>query len=379
MPPAAKTDIIVAMKTFSGIAFCLVLAAAGAAAQTPTPALVGRVTQAPATVPRATIANRDLQVVFNLPDARDGYYRGTRFDWSGVIASLTYKGHQYFGQWFNTYDPHIHDSITGPVEEYVTIPDNAGLGYAAAKVGGTFVKIGVGVLRKPQEVRYFFSNRYDVVQPGTWTVHQAAGQISFSQKLDDPGSGYGYSYTKTVRLAPGQPVMTIEHRLINTGRLPIDSAVYNHNMFVVDGTPSGPDMRISFPFAVQQIAAPAMPGRGGRGRGGAARGPQPVLATIQGDAIVYRHVLEPGQVVHWELGGFNQTPADFGARIVNLKTGAGVQITGDHPLYRAVFWSIRTVLSPELYVRFHAAPGQTVTWTDTYRFFTQPPAAGGAN
>jgi hypothetical protein len=30
-----------------------------------------------------------------------GFYRTTRFDWSGAIASLEYKGHNYYGQWFS--------------------------------------------------------------------------------------------------------------------------------------------------------------------------------------------------------------------------------------------------------------------------------------
>lgn len=370
------------LNTLRHLAFCLLMAAAAtlaAGAQTPTPALEGAVTQAPSTVPRASIANPDVQVVFNLPNPDTGYYRGTRFDWSGVIASLTYRGHQYFGQWFNKYDPHIHDAISGPVEEYVTIPDNAGLGYAAAPVGGTFVKVGVGILRKPKEDRYSFSHHYEVVQPGTWKVEHTAGSISFSQRLNDPRSGYGYSYRKTVRLDPDQPVMHIEHTLTNIGTLPIDTAVYNHNMFVVDGTASGPAMSVSFPFPVQHIAAPVAAGRGRSGLAGGRRGGrQPAPMVIHNKSLVYTKELQTGQVIHWDLGGFNHTSGDFGARIVNLKTGAGVQISGDHPLYRVVFWSIRPVLSPELYVRLHAAPGQTVTWTDTYRFFTQPPAAAAS-
>ena len=54
------------------------------------------------------------------PTRNTGYYRGTRFDWSGAIASLTWNGHEYFGQWFDRYDPKIHDAITGPVEEFLT-------------------------------------------------------------------------------------------------------------------------------------------------------------------------------------------------------------------------------------------------------------------
>ncbi len=56
----------------------------------------------------------------------------------------------------------------GPVEEFLT--DGAGLGYAEAKPGGTFVKIGVGVIRKPEERRFQQFKTYDIVDPGKWTV-----------------------------------------------------------------------------------------------------------------------------------------------------------------------------------------------------------------
>ncbi len=47
--------------------------------------------------PSAKITNGLITATLHLPDAQKGYYRGTRFDWSGVMPSLEYKGHQYFG------------------------------------------------------------------------------------------------------------------------------------------------------------------------------------------------------------------------------------------------------------------------------------------
>jgi hypothetical protein len=102
--------------------------------------------------PQAEISNGVIHAKLYLPDAANGYYRATRFDWSGVVASLEFQGHNYFGVWFPHYDPKLHDAITGPVEEYRT--GESGLGYDEAKVGGTFVRIGVGLLKKPQEERF---------------------------------------------------------------------------------------------------------------------------------------------------------------------------------------------------------------------------------
>ena len=83
--------------------------------------------------PHAEISNREIRAKLLLPNADTGYYRGSRFDWSGVIESLTYKGHSYFGKWFAHYSPTQHDAIMGPVEEFRS--EDGALGYAEAKPG----------------------------------------------------------------------------------------------------------------------------------------------------------------------------------------------------------------------------------------------------
>ena len=123
--------------------------------------------------PSSSISNGPIHATLYLPDAHAGYYQGTRFDWSGQITSLEYKGHTYFGKWNPApYSPKLHDAIMGPVEEFLTA--GAGLGYADAKPGGTFVKIGVGVIRKPEERSFQQFKTYDIVDPGKWAVKKKA-------------------------------------------------------------------------------------------------------------------------------------------------------------------------------------------------------------
>jgi len=50
--------------------------------------------------PKTIITNGTIDATIYLPDADIGYYQGVRFDWSGVIPKLTFKGHNYFGKWF---------------------------------------------------------------------------------------------------------------------------------------------------------------------------------------------------------------------------------------------------------------------------------------
>src|SRR3978361_1394534 len=131
-----------------------------------------------AEVPEVGISNGIVKAKIQLPDAANGYYRGTRFDWSGQMPSLEYKGHTFFGKWNPApYDPKLHDAIMGPVEEFLT--NNEGLGYAEAKHGGTFVKIGVGVIRKPDEPKFQQFNTYEIVDNGKWTVKKRADSVEF--------------------------------------------------------------------------------------------------------------------------------------------------------------------------------------------------------
>ena len=150
--------------------------------------------------PQATIAGSRIEATVYLPDATHGYYRGTRFDWSGAIASLRWNGHEYFGPWFERHDPLVHDAITGPVGEFLS--GASSLGYEEAPAGGTFVRIGVGHVRKPDEAAYRRFATYEIVDPGTWTIDRAPDAITFTHRLDE-ASGYAYTYRKTLRVDGG--------------------------------------------------------------------------------------------------------------------------------------------------------------------------------
>jgi hypothetical protein len=301
--------------------------------------------------PEAEISNGMIQAKFYLPDAERGYYRGTRFDWSGSIFSLQYKGHEYFGQWFEKYDPKIHDAITGPVEEYLT--NGAGPGYGEVKAGGTFMRIGAGVVRKIEEKAYDRFKTYEIVDPGKWSTKKGSDWIEFTHGLKD-AAGYAYLYTKKVRLVKNKPEMVLEHSLKNTGRRVIETEQYNHNFFVIDRQPTGPDSVVKFAFDAH--AKLDLKG----------------VAKVERRQLEYARELEPGQSVFTELEGFGSTAKDYDFRIEHRKAGAGVRITGDQPIVKLIYWSIRTTLCPEPYIRMKIAPGQTYKWKIGYEFYTLP-------
>jgi len=318
--------------------------------------------------PQAAISNGILHVGLYLPDPNNGFYRGTRFDWSGVIHSLEYEGHQYYGSWFTKTDPKVIDfifqgsdiiagpcsAITGPVEEFSS--HEKGLGFDEAKAGGTFIKIGVGVLRRPDEQPYNPYRLYQIVDGGKWSIQTKKDSIEFTQELSDSISGYAYRYTKVVRLIPGKPEMILEHRLENTGRRTIQTSLYDHNFLVLDKQPTGPDFVISLPFAIH-----------------AQNVQRPDLALIQGREFTYRKMLQGRDTVSAEFSGFRQTPADYKITIQNHKAGAGMKISGDRPLSQENLWSIRSVLAMEPFIAMSIQPGKTFTWKYDYTYYSVPP------
>ena len=302
----------------------------------------------PPDAPTATIAHGRLKASLYLPDSKSGYYRGARFDWAGQVSSLTWKGHEYFGQWFDSYDPTLHDAIQGPVEEFLTA-DASSIGYAEAAAGGTFVRIGIGVLRKPAgETSLQRFGRYEIVDNGKWTTRQGKDRIAFVHELKD-GTGYAYTYRKTLRLAGSQ--LIIEHELKNTGTKPIATSVYNHNFFTLDRKTTGPDNVVRFPFAPK-----------------AAR-PLNGMAEVRGREIAIARPFEAKENVFTELEGFGTAASDNGFEMENRATGAGVRVAGDRPLSKLYFWSAYRTVCPEPYVDASVEPGSTTSWTITYTFY----------
>lgn len=295
--------------------------------------------------PEAEISNGTVTAKIYLPNYERGYYRATRFDWSGQIYSLKTLGREFFGQWFPRYDPKLHDSIMGPVEAFHS--GESAVGFDEAKPGEIFYRIGVGGLRKPDNQPFNTFRTYDIINPGKWIVRPSASSIEFIHELKSD-SGYGWEYKKVIRLVKNRPEMVIEHTLKNTGKKPLVVQQFNHNFFVIDNKPTGPGVAVQFPFALK-AKEPFKDG----------------AAEVEGNQIHHREELKDGQSVFGQFEG--GTPYEMELR--HASAGVGVRITGDRPIERLVYWSIRSTFCPEAYVDVTTAPGKTTRWRYTYTFF----------
>lgn len=296
--------------------------------------------------PQAEVSTARLQMIVHLPDADAGYYRGTRFDWSGAIASLRWQGHEYFGPWFTRHDPLVHDAITGPVEEFLT--GDSSVGYAEAAAGGTFVRIGVGHVRKPEEPAYRRFGTYEIVERGRWSIDRAPNALTFVHVLPE-ANGYAYVYRKTLRL--DGDTLVLDHELRNTGRKRIETSVYDHNFFTLDRRPTTPAITVRFPFEPRPTR------------------PVEPLAELSGRMLRFRRELAQGETVFTEFEGFGPSVTDYDFAIEHRESGAGVRIRGDRPLTKVVFWSAARTVCPEPYVDASVDPGQSSRWRITYEFY----------
>jgi hypothetical protein len=82
--------------------------------------------------PQHMLTKGPLKLAIYLPDATKGYYRGTRFDWSGLVGQAEKDGHTFFGPWKEKHDPTNPEDADAVAEEFGI---NQPLGYSEAKLG----------------------------------------------------------------------------------------------------------------------------------------------------------------------------------------------------------------------------------------------------
>lgn len=296
--------------------------------------------------PSVTIWNDSVKMIVYLPDSKYGYYRGTRFDWSGVISSFEYQGHQFFGNWREGMDSDPNNEITGPVNGYIA----PGLGYEEAIPGGEFVRIGIGILEKPNETNYRPFSVYNFFDYGQWKICHGQDWIEFRHTLNSD-SGYAYIYKKKISLSAESPGFRISYELENTGNKIIETDQFNHNFFILDGALTGPDYRITFPWNCAMDDNP--------------RNRQNPIVEYKGNEIKFLKDHEKRDV--WaSLMGFSDNAKDNHFDVVNTKTGAAISVRMDMPLIQLAFWANKYSVCPETFIFLKVNPGEKQKWNAWY-------------
>lgn len=287
------------------------------------------------------LSNGSTRLVIARPDVRNPYYRGTRFDRSGIILSLESGGRKYVSQWFREYNPYNHDAVCGPAEEFSPI------GYDKAVPGEGFLKTGVGLLQKDGN-EYDHFHLYKVLDEGERDFKTAPGLAEFRHRI--AAGGYSYDYRKRL-VIPQEGTLVLEHSLRNTGKEVMDMYVYNHNFFVLDGARTGKDTAITLPFKPQ----------------GHWRDEYDCVALTE-DGIRFSRDLRPGEIIFMgDLKGA-EAQENYSFRLANLAKGQTVDVRSDAVMEYAVFWCNHDVACLEPYTHLHIEPDHHAEWKIEYRF-----------
>ena len=263
------------------------------------------------------------------------YYKGTRFDWTGIFRSICKDGVAMADRWYDADDPYRHDNVCGPSEEFAPfwLDDSH------------CVKIGVGLLRVPGgREAYDRFKLYEVIRPGVFDVSKEDDRLVFRHSLEGI-----YVYEKEIVLV-SEDAFSINHRL----KWLLDEAYsgdcYNHNFFTFDRDDVGPDRRIIFdgpPAGVWREDS--------------------VNARIEGCAITFDSGMPVGCKAF--IGRLIvQGCMDRAYHFRICDRARSVEVSCDSPMDHAVFWSNDRVACVEPYVLLSLRKGEPSGWSIGYKF-----------
>jgi len=315
---------------------------------------------------------RSDRLSLSLHEPGDGFYCGTRFDRSGVFASLLFQGVEMAGAWYSRYDPFMHDAVKGPAEEFSPIGFDGD--------DGTFLKIGVGLLRRPDDGKPYDRFRlYEIVDPGVWTFG-TEGEREAWFRHEMRGT---YCYEKRVCLLDDGG-FTISHKLRSEGPL-LEGEVYNHNFFTFGCFAVGPSREIDFPFRPDGSWRSVYDSVGFT-----PSGVRFSRALQEGESVYSGDIHEAGSAgMPYDLT-LRETAAASGCHLERSlpdchlersreispcaslsrddNAPLTVRISGDVPVTRTVLWANHRIACLEPYNAFRAAPSAPFRWSIRYRF-----------
>ena len=268
----------------------------------------------------------------------DDFYRGTRFDHSGIFAGAQLCGVEMAAPWFENYSPVMHDAVQGPAEDFSQI------GFDAAVPGDVFLKPGVGLLRRPDDAPYDRFRLYEIAEAGAWEVWQDGTKgVGFSHEL----AGW-YKYVKYLLLT-GPEDLCIRHSLTALDN-PLAGNMYNHNFWTFGNLSVGRHRLLDFPF---------------KPRGHWRAEYDSVALTDSG--IRFNRGLQKGETVFMgDLAACGQESVPYDMEM--SEGDISVAIRCDVPASHIVFWANHRIACLEPYIRYDLAPGRSFHWEIRYHF-----------
>lgn len=260
---------------------------------------------------------------------------GPRFDNTAYVAGIKSDGREYLGQW-------------GLSDEFGMLGVGV-LGYDQAAAGASFLKIGVGKLKRIDPKPYDFTRRYPVTD--FRTPHVDRGRDTLTLGLSDAlrDKSYAYKYIKRYRIDTRFRVIVIEYELTNTGTKPWKFEHYNHNCIKIGDTAIGSAYYVQTEFPVI--------GKISRG------------FSYSGKRIVLTG--RPRDEMYYVMTSDRPAPRENNRITVGLgHNETWVRITNDFPLARFAVYADQRGVCPQAFHQAELKPNRSATWKRVYMFNT---------
>jgi len=299
----------------------------GCATSNGEPVLVSRVVQ---------LGDETFRVAVVLKDDKMLRQFGPRFDQTAFVRSVTLGTRSLLA--------------SGGLPDEFGIKGTGVLGFDEAADGGSFIKIGVGRLRRTTAKPYNFAERYPVLEAFPIVIKTATRDtLVVAQSGTSDALPWRYYYEKTYQVTPGNQ-LTISYLFTNLGAQPIEFEHYNHHWFTLGGTRVGPTYRLSTGFPLPRP-----------------EGKTPFAFELHG--LYPLNEIPKGKSFYYDTH-FDTVTAE--QNDLNFSIGeASVQLKGDFAPSAFALFGLNEAFCPEIFHKVLVKPGQTTRWSMHYQFAVQ--------
>lgn len=287
------------------------------------------------------LKNKKLQVHIDLPMEN---YQFSRFDWTGKISAVKYKGVYVSG----TEKWNHKDSMDYGKGFYNEFGIDTPIAYKETKEGDYFHKIGIGLLKKEGE-HYRFSNTYEI-RPAEFKITKESNRLII-ECIAQNTNGYSYVLMKEIELL--ESGFVIKYHLRNTGEKTIMTNEYTHNFLAINKELMGSHYILKFPFQIKPESL------------GATVNPEGKVEISQKEITFNGTPNE--QFFFSNLSGDENVDASW--ELINTKSKIGISEKGSFKTSKVNVWGWKHVISPELFFDINVEPNQVAEWSRTYHVF----------
>lgn len=287
------------------------------------------------------LTHKDLELSVDFPLEN---YNFSRFDWTGKITDVKFKGIPLTS---------VEDSNRGNQNHlgkgfYNEFGIETALGFEDTKIGDWFHKIGVGLLKK-EDSEYAFHKPY-VIKPAKFFTKTTTNSFRIDC-IAEKANGYSYELRKEIELH-GQG-FHIKYLLKNTGEKAINTTEYCHNFIAINNDFIGANYELHFHFSLK----PKMFGE-----------------TVNTDASV---IIDTNKIAFCSVPSvpFFFSNLSGGAdvkgawELIHLKSKIGIRENNNFMTSKLNLWGWQHVVSPEVFFDIHITPGESVEWMRSYEVF----------